>query len=130
MTDRPLRVLAVDDDAVQLEMIQRSLRLEGFEVSVARAALGVSNLIRSFVPDAVLLDVNIPTLTGDRLLAVARKHAPPTTRFFLYSACDESKLRALAKETGADGWMTKSTLFSDVAARIRAACRAAAKAPR
>lgn len=125
MNDRPLRVLIVDDDAVQLEMIQRSLRLEGFDVTVTRAALGVSNLVRSFLPDAVLLDVNIPALTGDRLLTVARRHAPPATRFFLYSACDESKLRALAKETGADGWMSKSTGSTEVAARIRASCRAA-----
>ena len=125
MTDRPLRVLIVDDDAVQLEMIQRSLRLEGFDVTVTRAALGVSNLVRSFAPDAVLLDVNIPALTGDRLLGVARRHAPATTRFFLYSACDESRLRALAKETGADGWISKSTGTPEVAARIRASCRAA-----
>jgi DNA-binding response OmpR family regulator len=124
MTDRPLRVLVVEDDAVQLEMIQRSLRLEGFEVTATRAALGVSNLVRSFEPDAVLIDVNIPALTGDRLLTVARKHAPKTTRFFLFSACDESRLRALAAETGADGWMSKSTASGEVAARIRAACKA------
>jgi DNA-binding response OmpR family regulator len=123
MTDRPLRVLVVEDDALQLEMIQRSLRLEGFEVNATRAALGVSNLVRTFEPDAVLLDVNIPALTGDRLLTVAKKHAPATTKFFLYSACDESKLRALAAETGADGWMSKSTGSGEVAARIRAACR-------
>jgi DNA-binding response OmpR family regulator len=125
MSDRQLRVLVVDDDAIQLEMIQRFLRLEGFDVTTTRAALGVSNLVRSFAPDAVLLDVNIPALTGDRLLTVARKHAPKTTRFFLFSACDESRLRALAAETGADGWMTKSTAGSEVASRIRAACRTA-----
>jgi two-component system OmpR family response regulator len=87
--------------------------------------LGVSNLVRSFVPDAVLLDVNIPALTGDRLLTLARRHAPSATRFFLYSACDASRLRALASETGADGWMTKSTGAAEVASRIRAACKAA-----
>jgi DNA-binding response OmpR family regulator len=125
VTDRPLRVLVVDDDGVQLEMIQRSLRLEGFDVTVTRAAIGVSNIVRTFLPDAVLLDVNIPALTGDRLLAVARRHAPAATRFFLFSACDESRLRALANETGADGWMSKSTASAEVAARIRAACRAA-----
>lgn len=125
MTDRPLRVLVVDDDALQLEMIQRALRLEGFDVTTTRAALGVSNLVRSFEPDAVLLDVNIPALTGDRLLTVARKHAPPSTRFFLYSACDESRLRALAAETGADGWISKSTGSTEVAARLRTACRGA-----
>lgn len=130
MADRALRVLVVDDDPLQLELVQRSLRLEGFDVTVTRAALGASNLVKSFAPDVVLIDVNIPALTGDRLLTLAKKHAPPTTRFLLYSACDESRLRALAAETGADGWISKSVGGAEIAARIRKLCGADARASR
>lgn len=117
-----LRALIVDDDPAQLDLISRRLKLEGFEVQTSGSAFGASNLIRSFVPHVVLLDVNIPALSGDRLLSIARRVAAPETRFVLYSACDESKLRALAKETEADDWISKSTEMSLLAARLRRIC--------
>ena len=117
-----IRVLIVDDDAMQLDMVSRRLRLEGFEVATAATSFGTSNLIRSFLPRVVLLDVNIPALAGDKLLAVARRFAPKETRFVLWSACDESKLRALAREAQADDWISKSTDLSIVADRLRKLC--------
>jgi DNA-binding response OmpR family regulator len=116
---RDLRVLIVDDDAQQLDLVSRRLRLEGFDVATAASSLGTSKLIRSFLPQVVLLDVNIPALAGDKLLSVARRFAPAGTRFVLYSACDESRLRELARETQADDWISKSTDLAMVAERIR-----------
>ncbi len=121
--DELLRVLIVDDDPMQLDMVSRRLRLEGFEVATTASSFGASNMIRSFLPRVVLLDVNIPALTGDKLLTVARRVAPQETRFVLYSACDESRLRELAKQAQADDWISKSTDLSIVAERLRRMCR-------
>ena len=118
----PYRVLVVDDDAAQLDMLRRSLRHDGFDVTVSRSAIGVSALIRDQAPDVVLLDVNIPELRGDRLLGIARKHAPKSTLFVLYSACDESYLRALCKEAQADGWLSKSLDPTERGRRLKALC--------
>ena len=71
-----LRVLVVDDDGMYLELVQRSLRGFGMEVTTTDSSLGVSNLIRRLEPDVVLLDVNIPALSGDAVLGLARRHAP------------------------------------------------------
>lgn len=117
-----LRVLVVDDDPTQLSLLERTLRLEGFEVSTATGAIGVSALVRRVQPDLVLLDVNIPALSGDRLLEVVRRHAPPDTKLVLYSACDEAHLRRLANEVHADGYISKSTAALDLADRIRRLC--------
>jgi DNA-binding response OmpR family regulator len=119
MPERPLRVFIVDDSAMQLELTARTLRLEGFEVTTASSSFGVTNKVRTFEPDIVLLDVEIPGLSGDRLLEVARKHAPPGTRFILYSACDESRLRELAREVEADGWISKSVSTQTLVGRLR-----------
>jgi len=121
--DESLRVLIVDDDAMQLELVSRRLRLEGFEVATTASSFGTSNLIRSFGPRVVLLDVNIPALTGDKLLALARRVAPEETRFVLYSACDESRLRELARQSRADDWISKSTDLAVVAEKLRRLCR-------
>src|SRR5262250_804731 len=93
---RPLKVLIVDDSQQQLDLTSRQLRSYGFDVATSSGSFGVSNLVRQFAPDVVLLDVEIPALSGDQLLTIARRHAAPGTRFVLYSACDESRLRTLA----------------------------------
>jgi DNA-binding response OmpR family regulator len=120
--DRKLRVLLVDDSEQQLELTARTLRAFGFEVQTSIGSFGVSNLVRSFLPDVVLLDVEIPALSGDRLLAIARRHAAHGTRFVLFSSCDESKLRALASESQADAWISKSESADKLVARLRALC--------
>jgi DNA-binding response OmpR family regulator len=120
--ERKLRVLIVDDSEQQLDLTTRQLRSYGFEVATSSGSFGVSNLVRQFAPDVVLLDVEIPALSGDQLLTIARKHAAPGTRFVLFSACDEGRLRSLALETSADGWISKSEAPERLAGRLRTLC--------
>jgi two-component system, OmpR family, response regulator len=115
-----LRVLVVDDDVMQLELVERTLRSEGFEVMTCSSPIGVTGIVRSFAPHIVLMDVDIPALSGDRILAIARKGAPPMTRFVLHSASDESVLRRLAKEVEADAWISKSVTGANLVERLRA----------
>jgi DNA-binding response OmpR family regulator len=117
-SENKIRVLVVDDDVDQLMLLERTLNAYGFEVRTHRSSLGVSNLVRNALPDLVLLDVNIPALSGDKVLALARNQAPPTTRFILYSASDESKLRALALASGADGYISKSVQGESLARKL------------
>lgn len=112
--------MIVDDDASQLELLDRSLRSQGFEVLTCSSPIGVTNLICSFEPHVVLMDVNIPALSGDRLLSICRKWAPPETCFVLFSSWDESKLRSLAREVEADGWLSKSVTGLHLGAKVRA----------
>ncbi|NTX06501.1 response regulator [Myxococcus sp. CA051A] len=120
MSEMKIRVLVVDDDQEQLTLAERSLSAFGFDVRTHRSSLGVSNLVRTTLPDLVLLDVNIPALTGDKVLTLARGQAPAGTRFVLFSASDESKLRALALASGADGYITKSTQGEELAKKLHA----------
>ena len=118
-SENKIRVLVVDDDVDQLMLLERTLNAYGFEVRTHRSSLGVSNLVRNANPDLVLLDVNIPALSGDKVLALARNQAPNTsTRFILYSASDESKLRALALSSGADSYISKSVQGEALARKL------------
>ena len=117
-----LRVLVVDDDNQQLAMVERSLRLHGFEVATSAEPIGVSSIAMEFEPDVVLFDVNIPALSGDRLLKIVRRHTPARTRMVLFSACDVSTLRRLASDVKADGWITKSVEGTELARQLRKIC--------
>lgn len=120
MSEMKIRVLVVDDDQDQLALAERTLSAYGFDVRTHRSSLGVSNLVRTSAPDLVLLDVNIPALSGDKVLALARAQAPAATKFILFSASDESKLRALARASGADGYISKSVQGEELAQKLTA----------
>jgi len=113
------RVLVVDDDPDQLELVRRTLTPH-FDVRTHDSALGVSNLVRQSEPDLVLLDVNFPALKGDQVLGLARRHAPRGTQFILYSATDEARLRSLALASGADGYLSKSVQGADLVRKLTA----------
>jgi DNA-binding response OmpR family regulator len=113
------RVLVVDDDPDQLDLVRRTLAPH-FDVQTHDAALGVSNLVRQGEPDLVLLDVNFPALKGDQVLTLARRYAPKGTKFILYSATDESRLRSLALAAGADGYLSKSIQGAELIQKLNA----------
>jgi two-component system OmpR family response regulator len=118
MAEGKLRVLVVDDDPDLLDLVARSLRVHGIEVETHLSALGVHTRIRDTVPDVVLIDVNFPSLKGDKVVSLARAQAPAGTRFILYSASDEAQLRMLAQTSGADGYLSKSVQGEELARRI------------
>lgn len=118
MAEAKIRVLVVDDDPAHLLLVERSLQACGFEVQTHPTAFGVSHLVSTTAPDLVLLDVNIPALSGDRVLALAKARAPKDTQFILYSAADETKLRLLALESGADGYISKEVWGLDLGKRL------------
>ena len=57
-------VLVVDDDPIVLEVTRERLEGAGYIVYVREEALGTSQWSAEFQPDIVLLDVNMPALTG------------------------------------------------------------------
>ena len=118
MTDS-LRVVVVDDDTVQLRLVASMLRHDGFEVATTEVPFGASNLVRQFNPDIVLLDMQLPALSGDRLLEVIREVADSSTQLILYSAADKDTLRTRAQRAGADGWIQKDFADGALAGRLR-----------
>ena len=78
MTDfeRPPRVLVVEDDDDIADVLQRSLRLEGYEVRIAADGQAALDQAHAFLPDLVILDLGLPKIDG---IEVARCCATTTT---------------------------------------------------
>jgi len=117
MTEQ-LRLIVVDDDELQLELMERSLSRDGFEVGRAASAGALMTEAKRLAPAVILMDVNMPDEPADRMIAIARE-AAPNARVFLYSAWEPSRLRALASQLGADGFISKSESVTMIGARIR-----------
>ena len=112
-----IRVLVVDDDPLQLELVERALSRDGFELRGVASCEGVAAVARELEPQLVLLDVNMPDSSPERVIGLVRE-AVGTARIVLYSAWEESKLRALANKLGADAYMSKSESVFSIGRRL------------
>ena len=124
MTDRPIRVLLVDDHA----MVRRGLRsflelLDDVEI-VGEAENGREGVeaVRNLAPDVVLMDLLMPELDGIGATEAIRAEHPEVEIVALTSFIEESRVTA-ALEAGASGFLLKDADADDVAAAIRAAYR-------
>lgn len=117
MTD-PIRLLVIDDDPLQLELVQRALARDGFDVRTAVTLDALVAEAARFSPELVLVDVNLPDTQPEQAIPVVRDVARGA-RIILYSAWDESRLRALVLRTGADAFLSKSESIFGIGPRLR-----------
>jgi DNA-binding NtrC family response regulator len=93
------RVLVVDDDDAVREMLVEFLASQGYETSTAvDAGAGIAALVATS-PDVMLLDINMPGLSGDAALPAIRAAAPRVAVIMVSGTADED----LAKRTLAQG---------------------------
>jgi len=103
------RVLVVDDDHLTLEVIQALLEDQGYTVETRSRAFGTTSYIMETQPEVVLLDVDMPGLSGDEIVKVVRNR-PACSRIWmiLYSARKRSDLEDMARQAGAIGAIEKT----------------------
>jgi DNA-binding response OmpR family regulator len=114
-----LRLLVVDDDLLQIELVERALSRDGFIVRGVTELAEIATAAASLSPQLVLVDVNVPDVPTERVVELVREVAP-SARLVLYSAWEESKLRQLARSVGADGFVSKGTNVFELGRRLRA----------
>jgi len=106
------KILVIDDNEVVLEATRATLEAAGHLVVTHDRAAGCVALILQEKPDVVLMDVNMPRLSGDTVLGVLRK-AQPTSEMvmLLYSSLPPEILRVKAEAVGAHGYIQKTSDF-------------------
>ncbi len=102
------RVLAVDDNQTNL-MLYEELLDEQYELETAENGTDALELVSSFKPDIVLLDIMMPGLTGYEVCTEIRKLPPPANsiKVILVSAKNTTADRIIGYESGADDYLIK-----------------------
>jgi DNA-binding response OmpR family regulator len=113
-------VLVVDDSEIACVMVQETLEAAGFRVLSLESAFGFIKLVREEAPSLILLDVGLASMNGTKLVALGRQHAPHHTRILLYSGRDEAGLQRDVQDSGADGFIHKSTTGQALVRAVRA----------
>lgn len=120
----PKTILAVDDSRTFLEELSEQLRRGGYEVAKAGSGKEALDLLAVQSVDGILLDVVMPGLSGTEVCR--RIKGSPLLRnvpLIMLTAVDEHEAMIQGINAGADDYVTKSSDFSVVAARLRAQLR-------
>ena len=113
------RVLVVDDDRLVLATLAKGLRQWGYEVAEAASGETALKLALETKPDVVLLDVNMPRISG---LEVAKSlHAQTMIPFIFLTAYGDADIVKQATEQGAMGYLVKPVDISQIVPAIEAA---------
>ena len=116
------RVLVADDDRAVRESLVRALNLEGYVVSAASDGAKALEMIGVEQPDALVLDVMMPTIDGLTVCRVLRseKNRLP---ILMLTARTETSDRVLGLDAGADDYLPKPFALEELLARLRALLR-------
>jgi CheY-like chemotaxis protein len=115
------RILVVDDNAMNIDLVSFLLAADAMEVESAVDATQASALIAAQHPDLILMDIQLPGVDGLEL--TRRLKADPATRHIVVVALtayamkgDEERMRA----AGCDGYIAKPIEVANFAERVRA----------
>jgi DNA-binding response OmpR family regulator len=114
-------VLIIEDDATIRTAVIRALTARGHSTMSSPTALDGLQSIISQPPDVVLLDLGLPDLDGQALLAMIR--AVSTVPVIVVSARDDGPQIIAALDAGADDYLVKPYASDQLDARIRALLR-------
>ena len=123
-TDQPAakpRLLVVDDDAEILDLLDRGLRIEGFDVRVASDGEAALRALAEHPTDVVVLDVMMPGLDG--LAVIQRIRETSDVPVLFLSARERVRDRIAGLDAGGDDYLPKPFAFGELVARLRALLR-------
>ncbi|MEQ8147700.1 response regulator transcription factor [Streptomyces sp. OP7] len=114
-------VLVAEDDAMQAELIRRSLLSEGHTVTVVHDGAAALDAARRLRPDLVVLDLMLPVLDGFDVCRTLRGDGDTPVLMLTARTSEDDVLRGL--DLGADDYMTKPYSPRELLARIRTVLR-------
>jgi CheY-like chemotaxis protein len=103
------KILLIEDEEIMVNLLQKKLTQEGYEISVARDGEEGLKLIREAVPNLVLLDIIMPKKGGFEVMEVMQKDRRlRKIPVIIISNSGQPVELDRAKELGAKDWLIKT----------------------
>ena len=117
------RILLVEDEAAVARLLLDNLRAEGYEVAWSPMGRDVTEQVKSFAPDLVLLDLMLPNgVDGFEICRYLAGGAEPIPTIVL-TARGERRDRVKGLSLGADDYVVKPFALDELLCRIQAVLR-------
>jgi two-component system phosphate regulon response regulator PhoB len=120
----PTQLLIVEDESSVAALIATTLRMAGYEVTIAQNAEQALQALNSQSFDAAIVDWMLPNITGIELITTLRKQTKNRLlpiMMLTANALENDKITGL--EAGADDYLTKPFSPRELSARVKALLR-------
>src|SRR5512137_2883424 len=119
------KILIVDDEPQILRALRAGLTAHGYEVVSAADGEEALDKAALELPDAIILDLNLPKLSGLEVCRSLREWS--SAPIIVLSVRDAERDKVTALDLGADDYLTKPFGMDELLARLRVALRHAAR---
>lgn len=113
------RLLVVDDNELNRDMLSRRLERKGYEVDTAEDGYQALDMIGKIAYELILLDIMMPGLSGiDVLTQLRQSHSLTDLPIIMATAKTDSNTIVQTLKLGANDYVTKPLQFGEVLARV------------
>lgn len=120
--ETPIKVLIVDDEAGVRELLKDALKLAGFETHTASDGMSALTTLRTYTPDIMIIDINMPLMDGFELVERLRETGNEVPVLMLSARADRVDVtRGLT--LGADDYVVKPFGLEELVLRLKAILR-------
>tara|TARA_R110000868_G_scaffold137115_2_gene350558 strand:+ start:15390 stop:16529 length:1140 start_codon:yes stop_codon:yes gene_type:complete len=114
-----MKILAIDDQQLILLSLEKRLIEIGYDVKIANSGpLGIE-LFQYFQPDLVIIDINMPGMSGLEVVKHIRVEQKSKTPIMVMSGNTDEKVIVDGFDLGIDDYMKKPVSLNEVAARVK-----------
>jgi DNA-binding response OmpR family regulator len=117
-----MRLLIVEDDHALTTFLKRGMEADGHRVRYAVDGAGALQAFRNEMPDLTILDLNLPVIDGEQVLAEMRL-LDSQVPILILTGRQEMEVRIRCLDLGADDLMVKPFSLHELRARCRALVR-------
>ena len=118
----PPRILIVEDNEANLDVLQRRLERRGYRTAVARNGREACDRLRGLRPALVLMDLEMPLMSGfDALREIRAMPEHAATRIAALTAHATKEIEQQCNAAGFDDFLTKPINFPELLALVAAA---------
>ncbi len=114
-----MKVLAIDDQQLVLLPLQKRLKDLGYDVAIETDAQKGLDVYNSFNPDLVIVDVNMPSISGFDVITHIRITRMSETPIMILSGNTKDDVITSAFELGVNDYMKKPLSLNEICARVK-----------
>ncbi len=114
-----MKVLAIDDQQLVLLPLKKKLRELGYTVKAETNSLKGLELYDSFAPDLVIVDINMPGVSGIEIIKYIRQRRKSQIPIMVLSGNVDDEIITRSFELGVNDYMKKPLSLNEICARTK-----------
>ncbi|MFA0960686.1 response regulator transcription factor [Roseivirga sp. BDSF3-8] len=111
------KILLCEDDPDVRTSVTMLLQMTGYNVKAVDLAIKVKDMLETFKPDLLLIDLWLPNISGDVCIKTIRMEEKNHLPIILFSA--NTQVRSIAQECGADDYLIKPFEIEELEQKLK-----------